>query len=72
MKPEEENNWINLVMTVGLKWLRILQDIKAILFIERNREKLHLGEEQLGWRKSKSPISGVVWRGQKEVELRSK
>lgn len=46
MKPKEENNWINLVMKIGLKWLRILQDIKTILFIDRNREKLLL-EEQL-------------------------
>lgn len=53
MKPEAENNQINLVTTIGLTLLRILSELKAILFFENNWKNQFYKKNSPGQCKSK-------------------
>lgn len=53
----EEKNWINLVMTFGIKLLRILI-IRNILFFKRNQRRLILEKKNC----NDERVNGEIYR----------
>jgi len=47
-KPVVEKNWITLIITEGLKQLRILQRLGSMSFFKSKQKRLFLTEERLG------------------------